>query len=355
MNRKVLQELDCAGLAVTAALQPNGDPAPVGGLALKLEAAYFQRLLPLHTVVVSARQEIDAAALGLVAQGLRITGRPKSWPKLFCQGLNPTILLGPRPSRRRSMSSPAESVPTTLPRASALPLSLHFRQLRDPRREHRRLHLLLDLVVIALCAVVCGANTWPEVDTWAQRRAAWLRRFLSLPHGIPSHDTFERVFDRIDPGAFQACFRSWITAAWQALQLPHIAIDGKALHRSGSDRLGSLHIVSAWATANHLALGEVAVAEKSNEITAIPRLLDLLGGAGAVPALRPGGLGSGLGGPYGGGGVLPPGGPKGLFEAPHQLCELWAEWVFPHAEGGKALEKPLPPREIILSVRALAA
>jgi predicted transposase YbfD/YdcC len=157
-----------------------------------------------------------------------------------------------------------------------------FRPLRDPRRAHRRLHRLLDLVVIAICAVLCGANTWPEVVTWAQRRAAWLRRFLALPHGIPSHDTFERVFDRIDPGAFQACFRAWITAACQALHLPHVAIDGKALRRSGNDRLGPLQVVSAWATANHLALGEVAVAEKSNEITAIPRLLDLLDVAGAL-------------------------------------------------------------------------
>jgi len=136
--------------------------------------------------------------------------------------------------------------------------------------------------VTAICAVLCGANTWPEVATWAQRRQRWLRRFLALPNGVPSHDTFERVFDRIDPAAFQACFRSWVAAACEALHLSHVAIDGKALRRSGTAALGPLHVVSAWATANRLALGAVAVAEKSNEITAIPRLLDLLDVSGAL-------------------------------------------------------------------------
>jgi predicted transposase YbfD/YdcC len=161
-------------------------------------------------------------------------------------------------------------------------LKRHFRKLKDPRRSHRRLHLLLDILLIAICAVLCGANTWPEVVTWAQRRHQWLGRLLPLPNGIPSHDTFERVFDRIDPVGFQACFRAWIAAACEALQLPHIAIDGKTLRRSGAGPLGPLHVVSAWASVNHLALGEVAVAEKSNEITAIPRLLDLLDVAGAL-------------------------------------------------------------------------
>ena len=173
---------------------------------------------------------------------------------------------------------PASSVPA----APTFTLKRHFRRLKDPRRSHRRLHLLLDILLIAICAVLCGANTWPEVVTWAQRRHKWLARFLALPNGIPSHDTFERVFDRIDPVGFQACFRSWISAACEALQLSHIAIDGKTLRRSGAGPLGPLHVVSAWASVNHLALGEVAVAEKSNEITAIPRLLDLLDVAGAL-------------------------------------------------------------------------
>jgi predicted transposase YbfD/YdcC len=180
------------------------------------------------------------------------------------------------------MATPVVLTPGTEPLALAVTLPRHFRPLRDPRRAHRRRHLLLDIVGMAICAVLCGANTWPEVATWAQRRQKWLRRFLALPNGIPSHDTFERVFDRIDPMAFQACFRSWVAAACAALHLPHVAIDGKTLRRSGSARLGPLHVVSAWATANHLALGEVTVAEKSNEITAIPRLLDLLDVSGAL-------------------------------------------------------------------------
>lgn len=180
------------------------------------------------------------------------------------------------------MSNTPSATPTDS--AAGLPFALkrHFRKLKDPRRKRRRLHQLLDIVVIAICAILCGANTWPEIVTWAQRRPTWLRRFLTLPNGIPSHDTFERLFDRIDPVAFQACFRAWIVAACEALKIPHVAIDGKTLRHSGGGPLGPLHVVSAWATANHLSLGEVAVAEKSNEITAIPRLLDLLDVTGAL-------------------------------------------------------------------------
>jgi hypothetical protein len=144
---------------------------------------------------------------------------------------------------------------------------------------------LLDIVVITLCAVLCGADNWQEIATFGQRRHAWLKRFLALPHGMPSHDTFERVFDRLDPQAFQACFRSWVSAWCVHLELPHIAIDGKTLRHSGRGSLGPLHIVSAWATAQHLVLGQEAVAEKSNEITAIPRLLELLDLAGALVTL----------------------------------------------------------------------
>ena len=180
------------------------------------------------------------------------------------------------------MAIPAVAAPRPGPQAPTVALPRYSRPLRDPRRAHRRRHLLLDIVVMAICAVLCGANTWPEVATWAQRRQRWLRRFLALPNGVPSHDTFERVFDRIDPAAFQACFRSWVAAACEALHLSHVAIDGKALRRSGTAALGPLHVVSAWATANRLALGAVAVAEKSNEITAIPRLLDLLDVSGAL-------------------------------------------------------------------------
>src|SRR5262249_24740520 len=145
---------------------------------------------------------------------------------------------------------PTTPTPTLAPCPVTQPFALkrHFRKLKDPRRAHRRLHLLMDIIVIAICAVLCGANTWPEVVTWAQRRQPWLRRFLALPNGIPAHDTFERLFDRLDPVAFQGCFRDWIVAVCEAMHLPHVAIDGKPLRHSGSASLvsrdTSLHAVS---------------------------------------------------------------------------------------------------------------
>ena len=158
----------------------------------------------------------------------------------------------------------------------------HFRKLKDPRRAHRRLHLLQDVIVIALCATIAGAQDWQEIETFGRKRRDWLKRFLKLPHGIPSHDTFERVFDRLNPQAFQACFRGWVQALQQALGIEHVAIDGKTLRGSGSAQLGPLHLVSAWATAQRLSLGQVAVDAKSNEITAIPALLELLDLKGAL-------------------------------------------------------------------------
>jgi predicted transposase YbfD/YdcC len=167
---------------------------------------------------------------------------------------------------------------------SAFTITRFFTRLRDPRRRHRKLHLLMDIITIALCAVIAGANDWQEVVTFAQHRQVWLRTFLALPHGIPSHDTFERVFDRLDPQAFGACFQQWVEALAQTLGLDHIAIDGKTLRHSGNTVKGwrPLHIVSAWASAAHLSLGQVAVDEKSNEITAIPKLLELLDLHGAL-------------------------------------------------------------------------
>lgn len=167
---------------------------------------------------------------------------------------------------------------------STLSIARFFTRLRDPRRRHLRRHLLLDLVVITLCAVIAGANDWQQVVTFAVQRQAWLQTFLALPNGIPSHDTFERVFDRLDPLVFQGCFSQWAEGLAQTLGLKQIAIDGKTLRRSGNTVKGwkPLHVVSAWATRCQLSLGQVAVDEKSNEITAIPRLLDLLDLHGAL-------------------------------------------------------------------------
>jgi predicted transposase YbfD/YdcC len=158
----------------------------------------------------------------------------------------------------------------------------YFRKLRDPRVQGRKRHLLLDIVVITICATICGCNDWQQVETFARARRGWLQKFLRLPHGIPSHDTFERVFDRLDPQQFQACFRDWMHALHQALGISPIAIDGKTLRGSGAGGCRPLHLVSAWATANGLSLGQVAVDEQSNEIPAIPKLLELLDLHGAL-------------------------------------------------------------------------
>ncbi len=160
----------------------------------------------------------------------------------------------------------------------------HFARLKDPRINRRKRHLLIDLVVIAVCAVIRGADSWPQVALFGKKRLPWLKTFLDLPNGAPSHDTFERVFARLCPEAFQGCFRQWMQALAEYLGIQHIAIDGKTLRGSraaGSD-LGPLHLVSAWATQNHLTLGQVAVQDQSNEITAIPKLLELLELNGAL-------------------------------------------------------------------------
>jgi predicted transposase YbfD/YdcC len=163
-----------------------------------------------------------------------------------------------------------------------LAIARFFRRLKDPRSTRRRRHLLLDIIAIALCGVIAGCDDWQQIETFGKHRRVWLKQFLQLPNGIPSHDTFERVFDRIDPAAFQACFRDWVQAVCDGLGLKHIAIDGKTLRGSGSDRLKALHLVSAWAADNQLTLAQVATDEKSNEITAIPQLLELLCLKGAL-------------------------------------------------------------------------
>ena len=163
-----------------------------------------------------------------------------------------------------------------------LAVKKYFRQLRDPRiRRHKR-HLLLDIVVITICGVIAGCDDWQQIETFARARHDWLKKFLRLPNGIPSHDTLERVFDRLDPSAFQAGFRAWMQALHEALGLSQIAIDGKTLRGSGVGGIKPLHLVSAWATANSLSLGQIAVEEKSNEIPAIPKLLELLDLHGAL-------------------------------------------------------------------------
>jgi predicted transposase YbfD/YdcC len=154
----------------------------------------------------------------------------------------------------------------------------HFGTLTDPRRDHLKAHRLVDILTIALCAVICGADDWVEVETFGQAKEEWLRTFLELPGGIPSHDTFGRVFARLDPEEFRRCFVQWVRAVVGDPGQQVVAVDGKTLRRSHDRRAGkaALHLVSAWATESGVVLGQVATDAKSNEITAIPVLLKLL-------------------------------------------------------------------------------
>src|SRR5262245_23061695 len=160
----------------------------------------------------------------------------------------------------------------------------HFARLTDPRVVRTCQHTLTDVLVIALCAVLGGADSWPAIALFGQSKKDWFARFLALPHGIPSHDTFNRVFAALDPVAFQECFVAWMNAVCGRLGLKRLQIDGKSLRgsRGRKDKLGCLHTVSLWAAETGLTLGQVAVDDKSNEITAIPQLLELLDLEGAL-------------------------------------------------------------------------
>jgi predicted transposase YbfD/YdcC len=163
-------------------------------------------------------------------------------------------------------------------------ITKHFASLPDPRTGNATQHLLLDIVVIAICATVCGADGWNDVELWAQTNEAWLRTFLELPNGIPSHDTFRRVFLLLDPEQFRRCFLSWVRAIRQLTKGQVIAMDGKKLRRSQERGCGkkALSLVSAWATANGVVLGQLKVKAKSNEMKVIPELLKLLDVSGCI-------------------------------------------------------------------------
>jgi predicted transposase YbfD/YdcC len=164
-----------------------------------------------------------------------------------------------------------------------LSIAQHFADLPDPRIDRTKRHALIDILTIALCAVIGGADTWPDIEQFGYAKQGWFKRFLALPNGIPSHDTFNRVFAALDPVQFSDCFLRWMAAVCDATGLKHIAIDGKAVRATPkATASGCLHLVNAWATENRLFLGQQAVAEGSNEITAIPALLQMLDLHGAV-------------------------------------------------------------------------
>lgn len=154
----------------------------------------------------------------------------------------------------------------------------HFGGMEDPRDAGKIDHKLIDILVIAICGVICGANSWPQVETFGEAKEGWLKQFLELPYGIPAHDTYWRVFRHLDAEAFETCFARWMAAVSEISEGEIIAIDGKQCRRSHDKEIGqgAITLVSAWAAANRLTLGQVKTGSKSNEITAIPLLLEML-------------------------------------------------------------------------------
>lgn len=163
-------------------------------------------------------------------------------------------------------------------------IKTHFGNLKDPRYKHSPPHDLLEIIIIALCAIICGANDWVAVEAWGQAKEEWLRQYLRLPNGIPSHDTFGRVFGALDPDEFRHSFISWVQSASQLLFGEVVSVDGKCLRHSYDKQQGqgAIHLVSAWASQARLVLGQFKVDSKSNEITAIPALLKLLALKGCI-------------------------------------------------------------------------
>lgn len=163
-------------------------------------------------------------------------------------------------------------------------LLTHFETLEDPRTVYLVEHPLLDIVALTICAIICGAETWEEIEAYGQSKGDWLKTFLGLPNGIPSHDTISRVFALLEPSQLQECFVSWVKSIAELSFGEVVSIDGKSARHSydkGKGK-GAIHMVSAWASENQLVLGQVKVADKSNEITAIPKLLNILDVQGCI-------------------------------------------------------------------------
>ncbi len=165
-------------------------------------------------------------------------------------------------------------------------ISNPFANLDDPRKYNIR-HNLIDIITIAICAITCGAQNWVDVEQYGKSKYDWLKQFLQLPNGIPSHDTFGRLFSLLDPKQFRDAFTSWWQSIRSLLHQEHIAIDGKTLRASYDKALekGVIHMVSAWAVEKGIVLGQVKTDEKSNEMTAIPELIKQLELQGTIVSI----------------------------------------------------------------------
>jgi hypothetical protein len=159
-----------------------------------------------------------------------------------------------------------------------------FSKVTDPRKDRTKAHKLVDIIAIAICAIICGAEGWTDMENYGNSKELWLKTFLELPNGIPSHDTFGRVFGKIDAQQFQLAFWEWVWAVNNIVHGQIVNIDGKCLRGSDDKRLGkwAIYMVSAWAAENEIVLGQRKVDEKSNEITAIPELLKMLDISGCI-------------------------------------------------------------------------
>ncbi len=166
-----------------------------------------------------------------------------------------------------------------MPSALLESIESHFNMLKDPRRETKnKCHNFIDILVIAICGAICGANKWTQISAYGRSKEAWFRTFLELPEGIPSHDTFNDVFIKIDPEQFEKAFVSWVSSISSLVPGEVVSVDGKTLRRShdNANSKRAIHMVSAWSTSNAMVLGQLTTERKSNEITAIPMLLEML-------------------------------------------------------------------------------
>jgi predicted transposase YbfD/YdcC len=152
-----------------------------------------------------------------------------------------------------------------------------FSGIKDHRLDRKKEHHLIDIIAITISSVICGAENWNEVEMYGKVREPWYRTFLKLPNGIPSHDTFNRFFAQLDPLAFETCFKQWVASLIDITQVSLVNIDGKTIRGSkGKEPKSAIHMVSAWASDNNIVLGQLKITDKSNEITAIPKLLEAL-------------------------------------------------------------------------------